>query len=234
MAKKEIKYSEKAIRLSIETCIENGERLLMDAQILEFSEPPATAIALIIIAQEEFAKSFLLTLVLKGIIKWNRYLWRATHDHKCKHLLVMIMDYINPDFDEFMNRIKEDLSWVDGILPPNVADALNIFRHEKLGRWESNSWFWSEPIEYDAQAKKVANGQIDKYKQRQLYVDIKKDGSFLTHTLATQNEMEKERDRAERLCYLVKSLLNDQNETYHQYKTVEEAFAVLFSNFPDE
>ena len=234
MEKKEIKYSERAIRLSIETCIENGERLLMDAQMLEFSEPPSTAIALIIIAQEEFAKSFLLTLVLKGILKWNKYLWRASRDHKCKQLLVMIMDYINPGFDEFMKRVKGDLSWVDGILPPKIADALNIFRHEKLGRWESNNWFWSEPLEYDTQAKKVANGQIDKYKQRQLYVDIKRDGSVLPHTLATQNEMEKEKDRAERLCFLVKSLLNDQNETYHEYKAVEEAFTVLFSNFPDK
>ncbi len=234
MAKEEIKYTEKGIPLSIETCIENGERLLMDAQMLEFSEPPATAIALIIIAQEEFAKAFLLTLVLKGIMKWNKYLWRATRDHRCKHLLVMIMDYINPDFDEFMKRIKEDLSWVDGILPPNVADALNIFRHEKLGRWESSSWFWSEPMEYDASAKKVGNGKIDKYKQRQLYVDIKKDGSVLPHIFATQKEMEKERDRAERLCFLVKRLIHDQKETYHEYKTVEKAFSVLFSNFPAE
>ena len=232
MTQKEFEYNRKDIKVAIETCIENGERLLMDAQMLEFSKPPATAIALIIIAQEEFAKAFILTLVLKGIVKWNKYLWRATRDHRCKHLLVMIMDYINPDFDEFMKRMKEDLSWVEGILPPHVADALNIFRHEKLGRWESNNWVWSEPMEYDKNAKKVSNGKIDKYKQRHLYVDIRKDGSVLPHAIATQNEMEKEKDRAERLCYLVKSLLNDDKESYFEYKAVEEAFSALFSNFP--
>lgn len=231
MTKEEIKYNEKGIRSSIETCIENGNRLLKEAQMLEFSEPPSTSIALIIIAQEEFAKAFLLTLVLKGIIKWNKYLWRATRDHKCKHLLVMIMDYINPNFDEFMKRIKENLLWEDGILPPNVADALNIFRHEKLGRWKSGNWAWSEPMEYDEIAQKVGNGQIDKYKQRQFYVDITKDGSVLSYPDASQDEMEKERERAERLSFLIKGLIDDKNVTFRDYKAVEEAFGVLFSNF---
>ena len=72
MVKEETINTEKGIQLSIETCIENGERLLLDAQMLEFSKPPSTTIALIMIAQEEFAKAFLLTLVFKGIDETNR------------------------------------------------------------------------------------------------------------------------------------------------------------------
>ena len=123
-----------------EACLNNGERLLDDALMLEFSKPPATAFYLSMIAQEEFAKSFLLVLVYKSIIEWNQYIWRATRDHKCKQLLSMIMDFMNPDFDEFINRInaikEEGEGWK---IPPHIADALNIFYHEKIRRWQSNN-----------------------------------------------------------------------------------------------
>ena len=143
------------LRHTIEACLENSERLLTDAQMLEFSEPPATAFAIAIIAQEELAKAFLLTLVYKDIIDWNELIWRAVRDHKCKHLLVMVMDFLNPDWDEFMARKEEwygDIA--KGLIPRTIADALNIFRYEKIGKWESQNWFWVEPPDYEAKAKK--------------------------------------------------------------------------------
>lgn len=131
-------------RHTIEGCLNNGERLLSDLLMLEFQEPPSTPFALAIIAQEEFAKAYLLTLVDKGVIPWNKLLWRATRDHTCKQLLCMIMDYLNPDTDEFLARINAPVEErLNKLLPSHIADAINIFRHEKIGRWASKHWFWA-------------------------------------------------------------------------------------------
>ena len=102
--------------------------------MLEFSEPPATAYALAIISQEEFAKAFLLTLVYKELIDWNQSIWRASRDHTCKQLLILVMDYINPDDEEWDKRMQKVIygETIDRTLPPHVADAINIFRHEKI------------------------------------------------------------------------------------------------------
>jgi len=226
---------ESHFRHAIEACLENSERLLSDAQMLEFSEPPATAFALVIIAQEELAKAFLLTLVYKGVIQWNELLWRAARDHKCKQLLVLVMDFLNPDWDEFIAR---DDTWyadrVKGLLPHQIADALNIFRHEKIGRWESQNWFWVDPPDYDTKAKKVGNGLVDKLKQNQLYIYIGKRGAVIPKGVVTQKQFEDEMDRASRLSSVVKDMIKEECADRFDYKLVIEAFQMLFESIkPD-
>jgi len=203
--------------------------------MLEFSEPPATAFALVIIAQEEFAKAFLLTLVHKGVIEWNELIWRATRDHTCKQLLAMIMDYLNPDLDEFITRIKAppDEKPRRG-LPAHIADALNIFRHEKIGRWQSRNWGCVDPPNYDHKAKKVSKGEIDRLKQDQLYVDIGKSGSVTPKTVVTQKQFEDEKDRAERLCSLVRGMIEDERTSYLEYEEVTNAFRMLFASMTSQ
>jgi AbiV family abortive infection protein len=49
---------------SIEAAIQNGNRLLQDAKLLFDWDRFSTAFALSILAQEEFAKAFLLRLVM--------------------------------------------------------------------------------------------------------------------------------------------------------------------------
>ncbi|KKM65333.1 hypothetical protein LCGC14_1492290 [marine sediment metagenome] len=218
-------------RHAINACLDNSESLLADAQMLEFSEPPATAFALAIIAQEESAKAFLLKLVDKDIIPWNELIWRAARDHKCKQLLVMVMDFLNPDWDEFMARDNE---WyadrVDGLLPRPVADALNIFRHEKIGRWESHNSPWDDPPVYDPKAKKVARGFIDRWKQDQLYIAVGKDGAVAPRRTVTQAQFETEMERASRLSSVVKEMLEEECTERFDYKLVMEAFQMLFNS----
>ena len=57
-----------------------------------------------VIAQEEFAKGFLLGLVVRGVIPWDHRLLRAARAHVCKKLLCVVMDYLAPDTDEFIDR----------------------------------------------------------------------------------------------------------------------------------
>lgn len=78
-------------------CCANGERLLNDTEYLDPSSQRATSFALATIAQEEFAKAFLLILVARDVVEWSSLIFRATRDHKCKHLLGIVMDYINPE-----------------------------------------------------------------------------------------------------------------------------------------
>lgn len=216
---------------TIKACLDNGGRLLSDAQMLEFSEPPATAFALIIIAQEEFAKAFLLTLVDKDIIPWNEFIWRAARDHTCKHLLAMVMDYLNPDWEDFrarMDGLREGrIAWT---LPRHIADAINILRHEKIGKWESKNWFWVDPPDYDLRAKKIATGTVDRMKQDQIYVDINKSGSVIAKAVITQEQFKDEMDRARRLAQVVRSMIEDDKTAGLDYEEVTKAFQLLFAN----
>lgn len=144
-------------------CIRNGERLLEDAQLLCDFGRVASAYALSMLSQEEFAKAFLMNLAKEGVIPWSREIWKSMQDHTCKHLLVLVMEFLNPSLDDFITRIKSNRG--NPTFPPHVADAMNIYRHEKIGRLKSRSWVWSEPPEYDTTAKSVANGNLDKKKQ---------------------------------------------------------------------
>jgi hypothetical protein len=65
---------------SARKCCANAERLLSDAQMVEFEKPKATHYFLSVIAQEETAKAFLLYLVSIEAITWTPFLLRATRD----------------------------------------------------------------------------------------------------------------------------------------------------------
>ncbi len=93
---------EKHFLETAKACLINGDRLLSDAATLSYDHSP-TSLALAIIAEEEFAKGFLLFLVDSGVIPWNEaILLRVTRDHHCKQLLALLMEYASPDFDEMM------------------------------------------------------------------------------------------------------------------------------------
>lgn len=211
-------------------CIENGFRLLDDAEMLEYSDPPSSAFALAIIAQEEFAKAFLFYLVSINVIPWNKFVHRATRDHACKHLIGIILDYLNPDIDEFMNRAKKRSESPERKLPPHVADAINIFRHEKIGRWVSPNWFWDVPPDYDAIAKKIADGYLDKRKQNSLYVNVSKTGAVLATPKVLKESLEDVFEKARNMGHFTRDLFQ-QEQIDLDYQSVKEAFEVVFASF---
>ena len=92
---------------SIAACFKNGQRLLDDAEWLNYEEHQTSSFALATIAQEEFAKAFLLFVVSRGVIPWNQLIYRATRDHTCKQLLILVMNYVNPYTDEWLERHTE-------------------------------------------------------------------------------------------------------------------------------
>lgn len=95
---------EEKLVVSAQAALANAARLLDDADYLAFGEPPTTAQFLAAIAQEEIAKAFLLALVVRRVIPWDQRLLRAARDHTCKQLLNLVIEYLSPDTEEFLER----------------------------------------------------------------------------------------------------------------------------------
>jgi AbiV family abortive infection protein len=286
---------------SARVCWENGNRLVEEAELLSLSQS-STCVAISILAQEEFAKAFLLLLVARGIIPWNQFVLRATREHNSKHLLCIIIDHIETEvedlranfsrrmakYDEFeaehdeymailhslsetsnaaeravlwkkihkMDEIREARKALE-ILPSDVADAINIFRHEKIGRWETSdrardlrrlaqkrvavssggksldgsqtSWFWVEEPDYDPRARGAFEGRRDREKQDALYVRIKKDGSFANKPASLdQKTVEVEVERARKGSSAVSRMLSVDYEGGVELNKVAEIMKTVF------
>lgn len=193
---------------TIAACIANGERLTNESDDLEFREPPALQLYVLLIAQEEFAKAFILLLVRDGIIAFSRPLLRAMNDHACKQLVGLVMDYVIMRWEtvaEAEAMIRNDVELGDR-LPPAVESAVLLLRFEKVGRWESNAWDWQEPQAYDTEAKQIADGKADRRKQDALYVRIGGDGRVCAPLAITVDEIYQEKERLSNFRYLLRSL----------------------------
>ena len=247
---------------SARACLANGNHILKDVEWAEFlGDPTWISFYLAAIAQEEFAKGFLLCLVARDVIPWNSLIYRATRDHTCKQLLAIIMEHVNPDDDEFGRRsedwrlkldehsklldalretqnlveVKKIWERIDAIneswdrLPRTVADAINILRHEKIGGWESRS-YWGEKPNYDRTAKDVGDGKAEREKQDAVYVRLSKNGEVIgVPGSVTPESATYAMDKAKRMGRLVKDLLAGQSGLF-DYEKIESAFKAVFAD----
>jgi AbiV family abortive infection protein len=247
-------------------CLSNGERLIEDARWLP-EDRPASAFALATIAQEEFAKAFLLFLASRNVIAWCSLIFRATRDHASKQLLGLVMNYLNPTWEDFERRIEDwrlqheewekliakyreatdkkeknatwnqlqELNESRRDLPGSVADAINILRYEKVGRWESSSWCWDKAPVYDAMAKSLVEGKLDSEKQDALYVRIgPKGGLTKTPNELKPEDAAKAMEMAGRFGSLVEGLLSGNNVNSIEYERIETAFRAIFASLAQE
>ena len=72
---------------TIRVILENGDRLAKDAEYLWEMDRFPSAFALCILAQEEYAKAFLLHFVYVEAIPWGADIQRTLRDHASKQLL---------------------------------------------------------------------------------------------------------------------------------------------------
>src|SRR5258708_8380400 len=92
---------------SISASSANGKKLLEDAKFLFDCDRLSTALALSVLAQEEFAKAFLLQLVVDEALPWLPEVRRSMARHQCKHLLAIVMEWLPPyDDDEIMKQYR--------------------------------------------------------------------------------------------------------------------------------
>ena len=212
---------------AINASMENGDRLLEDAEWLFDLERHPSAYALAILAQEEFAKAFLLHLVAVGAIPWNLEAHRVLRDHTCKQLLALIMEYLNPDIDEFLARHKGKLKLR---FPSHVADALNIVRHEKIPREGQWAWLGEDDPPCDPKARKIADGHLDKQKQDALYVRLGKTGQVASTPLRIGvDQATEELEKTKRLSRVLNRPQGDISiPSSLDYERVVETFRLLF------
>jgi hypothetical protein len=211
-------------------CIKNAEQLVDGSFDLEFREPPRLQLYVLLIAQEEYAKAFLLLLIRARIVPFNQYVLRAMNDHACKQLVGLVMDYIAmrwETIDDLGKLIEADLALGDA-LPPAIESAITLLRFEKIGRWESRLWEWDAPPSYDAVARQVAEGRHDRRKQDALYVRIGGDGRVCRPVPITNAEVDEAKERLSEFRFLINSLMNG-DASGDRYEKAIEAIREMFA-----
>ena len=224
--------SREKLTASLDACLANGIRLLEDADWISHLEPPSTAFMLAVIAQEEFAKAFFLSLVRGGILPWSPLLLRAMNDHACKHLVGVLIEYADPQWEELsvLEAIyKEESELGDHRMPAAAGSALEILKYEKMDRWAGQSWSWAEDPAYDREVLRIAKGSLDKQKQDALYVRIGRDGSLAKAPNAlTRQQAEAEIKKAERYRWSIYSLAKDDHYPSYMFQKLQNALKILF------
>jgi len=207
---------------SIKVCEKNGYRLLEDSKYLYDFDRYASAYGLAKLAQEEFAKGFILKLIKDGALKWTKEVRISLNHHISKQLMAIILEFLNPDTDEFLKMIENKTLF---IRPRKVTDTIDIYVHEVLRRWESANWFWAEDPEYDKDAKSILDGKKDKIKQDAFYVRISQDGRAIDFAANFKNEDVKEEiEKAKRYG----EFLNSSNDN-SRYKEIVKIFKLFKS-----
>jgi AbiV family abortive infection protein len=226
------KPSSTALERSIAACIDNGFRLCEETDDLEFRKPAASRFYLAMIAQEEFAKAFLLFLVKEDVVPLSSAVRRTMNDHSCKQLVGMLLDYMIMHWDELPELealIARDAELGDRF-PNDVGSALEILRYEKIEVWRGRSWAWAEDPAYDLQALRVADGKRDQRKQDALYVRIGRDGQVASTPHAiTEQETRDELDRAGRYGHFVAEVRTGTKNSVRFNRTMA-ALGVLFAD----
>ncbi len=185
------------LQRSILACLKNGKRLIEDA---EWSTNQAsTGLALALLAQEECAKAFVLELVRDDILPWTEEVHRSLSVHKCKNLVIMIMEWLSTVNELRLSEILAQTTRSENAqhLPTDVATAMNIYRHEMIERIGRRS-----PKRYSdwhGTARNVAEGHRDRKKQKALYVGIRKDGDVASQPPMSLEAFEEELTRAKKL-----------------------------------
>ncbi len=177
------------------------------------------------LAQEEFAKAFVLYLVREDILPWCRETLRITKSHECKHLVAIVMDYLDPQWSslEELQKIYDDEYALDGAFPKHVSSALNILYFDKMLR------SMLDAPEYDLDVRKVARGKRDEAKQDATYVGIGPDGRTTSTPLTVKlADSSKEYEKARQYRWFVSSLPDQTTDHSLQFRKLSEALKIVY------
>lgn len=116
------------VEAAIDACRANALRLMDDALMLEFQERGGGRLAICMLAQEEYAKAFLLYLVREELLPWDTDLLRIMRSHACKHLLAIVMEYsVRTGKPSRNSRPSLRQNTISGTVSRRASAALSIF-----------------------------------------------------------------------------------------------------------
>lgn len=214
----------------IETCLKNGHRLVADAELLRDFERHPTAFAVAVLAEEEFAKAFLLVLVSEGVIPWTPEVRRSLYSHECKHLIGVVVEWLGPPWEEQHRRLRAFIPEEKApAIPRDVAVAINILRHEKIERMRTG-YAWPDP-EDDGLSRKIAEGLRDRAKQRALYVGVTQTGWVESlPNKVTREEATAELERAKQYGAFAEDAFGDRVLSFDEYRHFKEVVRLVFAD----
>lgn len=213
---------------SIRACLEHAERLLRDA---EWSMDPSTGLALALLAQEECAKGFVLVLVRDGILPWTDDVRRSLSVHECKHLVTMVMEWLLTVNEQRLNHTPTPAVHLEH-LPPDVATAMNIYRHETIERIGRR--YPERQSEWRGRARKLADGQRDRAKQIALYVAIGEDGSLASEPSTSPEVLYNELICTKALIEFAGDVDRRCVVAIREYELFVETFRAMFADLASE
>lgn len=219
------------LKTAIQGCLKNGQRLVEDAELLRDFDRHPTAFALAILAQEEFAKAFMLVLVTEGVVPWTPEMRKLLYSHDAKHLVGVLVEWLGPPWEEQHRRLK---AWIDKVptptaVPHDVGVAINILRHEKIERIRTG-YAWPDP-EDDGPSRKIAEGARDRAKQRALYVGVAPTGWLESlPTKVTREEATAEVERAKQYGEFADAAFGDRVLSFDEYRLFKEVMRAVFAD----
>ncbi len=222
---------------SIRACIENAKRLLEDA---EWSmNRPSTGLALALLAQEECAKAFVLALVRDAILPWTDDVHRSLSVHQCKHLVTMVMEWLLTVNEQRRNEFFVSLRLTPAApaaspkhLPPDVATAMNIYRHEMIERIGRR--YPERESEWRGRARKLADGERDRRKQNALYVAIGEDGSLASEPPTSPEAFDEELVRTKALIDFAGDVDRECIFASGEYELFVDIFRAMFADLASD
>ena len=213
---------------SIRACIENGKQLLENAEWA--MNRSSIGLALAMLAQEECAKAFVLVLVRDDILPWTDDVRRSLSVHSCKNLVTMIVEWLSTvnelKYSEWLSRKIEDENRQH--LPPDVATAMNIYRHEMIERIGRR--FPERFSEWRGRARKVAEGSRDRMKQTAFYVGIGEDGDISSQPPASIGPFEEEVARGKVMVEFAEAVNRNCIFAFREYEMFREIFGTMFED----
>ena len=214
------------VQTALSACLANADRLLDDALQLEFQERGGTRLSICVLAQEELAKAFVLWMVREELIPWDSGFLRVIRDHSCKHLVAILLEYIDPEWetlDELRAIIDAEYD-LEGRFPPHVSSALNILYHNKIRRD-----VFSGDDNYEPSVLAIAFGERDRVKQDAIHIDLDKSCRVKNApSEVTRKDAQVEYERAQRYAAIVTRVASPDAHENHQLAKLKEAVKVVF------
>ncbi len=164
------------------------------------------------------------------MIPWTPEIRRAIRNHECKHLLTILMDHLAEKGEYWWSQtLDQRITAPEEPLPKRLVAAINLFRHDKVGRFHSPSWDVLEPGDYDSATKRISEGSVDRAKQSAIYVNIASDGTTLTTPRAVSAaQSAAEIERAKRIKEIATDMEHGFVSAFREYAALKKLLAAVF------